>query len=155
MTAAAGLRSSGEAMGENTKPLHVVHVDDVGMDRRLFERHLRRVLPDAQLRSFGDPEDALAFLNTTAEPPDVIVTDFAMPCLTGTEVIESIREQTKFAAVPILVLSSSSREEDQRATRCAGADGYAVKFPSASDFAIAIRQRRGDWRFWPAGAHVT
>ena len=49
--------------------------------------------------------DALSRL--AEELPDLIVTDFMMPYLTGAELIEAVRAEPKYACIPILIMSAA------------------------------------------------
>lgn len=132
-------------MGAPAKPMRVVHIEDEELDRVLFSRHLKRACPSAELKTLPDPVSALReFLQ--GAPPDLIVTDLAMPLMSGIELIGLVRK--RYDHVPVIVLSSSDRDEDVTATRVAGADGYAVKFPSVADFAEMLRHPRGKWAMW-------
>lgn len=41
------------------------------------------------------------------EVPDLIITDYMMPYLTGAELIEAVRAEPKYAAIPILLMSAA------------------------------------------------
>ncbi|MEH6388941.1 MULTISPECIES: response regulator [Pseudomonas] len=49
--------------------------------------------------------DALSRL--AEELPDLIITDFMMPYLTGAELIEAVRAEPKYAGIPILIMSAA------------------------------------------------
>ncbi len=40
------------------------------------------------------------------DAPDLIITDFTMPEMTGTEMVEKLREQEQFAQLPVIMLTS-------------------------------------------------
>lgn len=143
--AAASALASDVRMQNPEIPLHILHVDDERLDQMLFSRHLARVRPSAHLTTIPDPVDALREL-LRCTPPDLIVTDLAMPRISGIELIELVRQ--RFAAIPIVVLSSSARDEDILAAQAAGADGYAVKFPPLHHVAALLKQPRGKWTLW-------
>ena len=49
---------------------------------------------------------AEAFKIACEEKPDVIVTDFQMPLMTGLEMVESLRQNSEMADVPVIMLTA-------------------------------------------------
>lgn len=58
---------------------------------------------------------------------DLVLTDQNMPRLDGIRLTRKLRETPKFAAVPILILTTESSDEMKQAGRAAGATGWLVK----------------------------
>ena len=95
------------------------------------DRFLRRAC-QARLEQQGytiltaqDGEEALRIART--EVPDLILLDLLMPKLNGLEVLRVLRAEEGTRAVPVLVLSNSSRQEDVQTIRDLGISGYFVK----------------------------
>lgn len=61
------------------------------------------------------------------ETPQVIITDINMPRLDGFGFISSVRANSQFLGVPILVLTTESSQEKRATARRAGATGWIVK----------------------------
>ena len=59
-------------------------------------------------------------------PPDVMVLDVMMPCLSGLDLLVKIREAAQ-VRIPVLLLSGRSRDADVDAGFAAGADDYMLK----------------------------
>ena len=59
--------------------------------------------------------------------PDLILLDLLMPRVSGIEVLEQLRADPATAAIPVVILSNSSREEDKAHASRLGAVGYYVK----------------------------
>ncbi|PWB90421.1 hybrid sensor histidine kinase/response regulator [Methylocystis sp. MitZ-2018] len=79
------------------------------------------------------------------EPYDVIVMDLFMPDFDGREASLRIREAEARAGAPrtpILVLTASAREEDERAARAAGVDAFLTKPVEFSSLAATIEELR-------------
>lgn len=62
-----------------------------------------------------------------AEIPDVIILDILLPGTNGFELLKQLREDARLAAVPIIVLSNYSQEDDIARAKSLGADRYLVK----------------------------
>jgi CheY-like chemotaxis protein len=95
------------------------------------DRFLRRACA-AGLRQRGwtvltavDGEEALRL--SQSEPIDLVLLDMLMPKLHGLDVMRALRAEEKTRAIPVLVLSNSSREQDVREIMQLGAVGYLVK----------------------------
>jgi CheY-like chemotaxis protein len=54
-------------------------------------------------------------------PPDLVITDIAMPVMDGRELVERLRSDPETAAIPVLVVSAHTRPE------VPGADGALAK----------------------------
>ena len=62
-----------------------------------------------------------------AEAPDLILLDLLMPKLNGVELLRTLRAEDGTRAIPVLVLSNSSRQTDMDHIRDLGISGYFVK----------------------------
>lgn len=58
---------------------------------------------------------------------DLLVTDLNMPNIDGLKLIKSIREDPVYNNLPIIILSSLSKDEDINDGINAGADSYLIK----------------------------
>jgi sigma-B regulation protein RsbU (phosphoserine phosphatase) len=67
------------------------------------------------------------------DPPDLVVLDVMMPDLDGFSVLERIRNHDSLEDVPVLMLTSRSREEDVLRALEAGADDFVAKPFSAAE----------------------
>jgi two-component system alkaline phosphatase synthesis response regulator PhoP len=67
---------------------------------------------------------ALALAAALQEKPDVIVTDFQMPEMTGLELVEAVRNNPDLADIPIIMLTArgfaidSSQQQQLRISEC-------------------------------------
>jgi CheY-like chemotaxis protein len=59
--------------------------------------------------------------------PDLVLLDLLMPKVSGIEVLTRLRADPATAAIPVVILSNSSREEDKAHAARLGAVGYYVK----------------------------
>lgn len=90
--------------------LSVLAVDDSAAIRHI----LRSILQAAghEVAAAGDVASGLRILKSLQ--PDVILTDFNMPGLTGHDFVSGIRSDPRFAAVPVFVVSSEQALETRR-----------------------------------------
>lgn len=108
-------------MASNQK--RVLLVEDDKFLRRACEKSLRQ--QGFNVATAVDGEDALRAIQ--AEPPDLILLDILMPKVTGTEVLRALRSDERTRAIPVLILTNSSKESDVREIEKLGVAGYRVK----------------------------
>ena len=58
---------------------------------------------------------------------DLVLTDQNMPRMDGISLTKKLRENPKFKATPILILTTESSDQMKQAGRAAGATGWLVK----------------------------
>jgi len=102
---------------------NILLVDDEEDFRFIFTRQVTRILQDLQLEFFeaGDGEEALELLRTGVKP-SIIILDYTMPRMSGTELLKTIdREHGDLVNVPRLVLSGYIGEDairEVKSLRC-------------------------------------
>jgi two-component system, chemotaxis family, chemotaxis protein CheY len=75
----------------------------------------------------SDGMDALEKVSHLESDIDLVITDLNMPNIDGYELIASLRQNDKFAEVPIIILSSEEGDEDKQKGEKVGATSYLVK----------------------------
>jgi two-component system KDP operon response regulator KdpE len=112
-------------------PLLLV-VDDDASIRQILSQELRAA--GYGVIAANDGHDALAMFH--ASPPDVLLTDLAMPRLDGFGLIVAVRRESK---TPILVLSVRGGESDKVRALDLGADDYITKPFSLAELLARVR----------------
>jgi two-component system chemotaxis response regulator CheY len=74
-----------------------------------------------------DGMDALEKVSHLASDIDLVITDLNMPNIDGYELIATLRQNDKFAEIPIIILSSEEGDEDKQKGEKVGATSYLVK----------------------------
>lgn len=113
--------------------VHVLIVDDnqdaLDVLRGFLEHH------GALVSSAPTPDDALDRLGRVRA--DLIITDLAMPGMTGEKLLTEIRRRAGGIAIPVIALTAYPQEFMQSAERF---DGYLSKpFDPAKFFALVAR----------------
>jgi len=95
------------------------------------------------VRSVGDGQAALDRL--AADPlPDLVLLDVMIPHVTGFEVLQRMRADARTRALPVLMVTSFSREKDVARGRELGADDYIVKPLMELDFLDRVARALGE-----------
>jgi len=77
--------------------------------------------------------------------PDLILLDLNLPRMNGREVLERIRATPSLRAVPVVVLTTSRRQEDIQQMYAAGANTYMEK---PQDFQRFVEVLQTIHRYW-------
>jgi diguanylate cyclase (GGDEF)-like protein/PAS domain S-box-containing protein len=124
----------------------ILILDDRVTNQRIMARLAASVEPDVQVHSFGDPLDALRWLE--GEEADLIVTDFKMPNLDGAEVTRRIRAMPGGSDVPIVVVTAYDDREFRLQALEAGATDFLLapvdhlEFRSRARNLLALRRHK-------------
>ncbi len=117
----------------------VILVDDNPPDRQIAKIcYSRSGLPNPWLE-FASGQDFLSYLDEVEvgeRPfPALVLLDINMPCMTGFEVLTSVRRHPAFKNLPMLVMLTGSRNEiDIEKSKKCGADGYFMKPTELDDY---------------------
>ena len=100
--------------------------------------HLKLALVRAGFKvlTAADGRSALKALDTDAV--DVVLADVIMPMMDGYELCRQIKDNTKLAKLPVILMSALGETHDQYWRQHAGADLYVAKTADASKLIKAI-----------------
>lgn len=111
------------------------------MTREAFEDNKIR----NTLHVVRDGQEALDFLYrqgeyTEAPRPDLVLLDLNLPRYDGLQVLERIKTDPELALIPVVVLTTSSAEEDILRSYKLHANAYVTKPVDLEQFIGAVRQ---------------
>ena len=126
--------------------IEILLVEDNPGDVRLIQEALKENKIVNNLHIADDGIQALEFLNSTENPvPDLILLDLNLPRMDGREVLEEIKSDIKLKIIPVVILTTSSSDEDILKTYNLHANCYITK-PVDLDKFIQIVKKIG--KFW-------
>ena len=108
----------------------ILLVEDNPTDLDLTRRALTRRKLGNPIEVVRDGEEALAFLarwETGAPLPALILLDLKLPKMSGLEVLRQIKRHPQFAAIPVVILTTSAEDSDIRKAYQFGVNSYIVK----------------------------
>jgi two-component system, response regulator len=86
--------------------------------------------------------------------PVVVLLDLKLPKISGLEVLKNIRQDEALKLMPVVILTSSSQEEDVINGYKLGANSYIRKPVNFNDFQEAIKLLGLYWLIWNEPAPV-
>jgi two-component system, OmpR family, phosphate regulon response regulator PhoB len=118
-----GLHATGDpARFSRRRPTALIVEDDMALSE-LLQWHFGN--DGFEVRATGDGEVALMLVDE--QLPDIIILDWLIEQLPGLEVCRRLRLAPKSAAVPIIMLTARSNEDDRILGLKTGADDYMTK----------------------------
>ncbi len=118
--------------------------DDVELTLHAFEEYNI----SNEIEVVEDGAEALDYLFATgayagrdmSEMPAVVLLDLKLPKVDGLEVLRRIRDDDRTKNLPVVILTSSSEEEDLTKSYELGANSYVRKPVNFDQFSEAVRQ---------------
>jgi two-component system response regulator len=91
-----------------------------------------------------DGQEALDFLHHRPRP-SLIFLDIHLPKIDGNEVLRRIKADTGLRSIPVVMLTTSDREEEMTAAYRAGANSYVTKPAALGQFAERVKTLKDYW----------
>ena len=131
----------------------ILLVDDSPEDREMALRAFRIANVTNPIYCCEDGDDALDFLKRRgpyadrdrAPRPGLIILDLNMPGTDGREVLACVKRDERLRAIPIVVLSTSTNEQDVDRCYEAGANSYIRKSIDFNCFTESVRRIKNFW----------
>lgn len=140
-------------MNAIASPKTILLVEDNPDDEALAIRALKRHHLSNQVIVAHDGVEALEYLFCTGRyaerdikfKPTVVLLDLKLPRVDGLEVLRRLREDDRTKLLPIVVLTTSSEEQDMLNSYSLGCNSYIRKPVDFVQFSEAIRQLGMYW----------
>jgi two-component system, chemotaxis family, response regulator Rcp1 len=130
--------------------IEVLLVEDNPGDVRLTKEALKEGKLLNQVTVVGDGVEALSFLRrqgkyADAAPPDLILLDLNLPKKDGRQVLAEIKTDPSLRRIPVVVLTTSSAEEDILKTYDLHANCYITKPVDLEQFMRVVKSIEDFW----------
>jgi two-component system response regulator len=118
----------------------ILLVEDNADDEELTVEALRQgnILNDIVV--VRDGAEALDYLARAKQLPEVILLDLKLPKIGGLEVLKGVRESSRTALLPVVILTSSSEEGDLLSSYRLGANSFVRKPVEFKAFSEVVKQ---------------
>ena len=127
------------------RAITILLADDDADDRELTRLALKEAKHDAELVSVRDGAELLDFLRGREERPHLILLDLNMPRMNGHEALAKIKRDPELRSIPVVILTTSTRDEDISTSYDLGANSFMSKPLGFMSFVDAMR---GFSRYW-------
>lgn len=135
---------------ENLAPLEILLVEDDPGDVELTKEALIDSKLLTHLHVVQDGEEAMTFLRREGEhdnapKPDLILLDLNLPKKDGRQVLKEIKEDDDLKMIPVVILTTSTAEEDILKTYKLGANCYITKPVGLEQFIKVVEAIDNFW----------
>ena len=135
---------------ELCRPVEILLVEDNPGDVRLTQEALKEAKVLNTVSVARDGVDAMAFLRREGEyadvpTPDLILLDLNLPRKGGFEVLEDLKNFPDLKRIPVVILTSSSAEQDVLNTYNLQANCYITKPVELEQFLNVVRSIEQFW----------
>ena len=140
-------------MAVNPSPLCILLVEDDPDHAVLTMRSLRKAGFEHRIAWVKDGREALDFLNRRAaysDPeaaprPSLILLDLNLPKVDGLSVLEEVKRSERLRTIPVVVLTTSQRQDEVRRAYGAGANSFVTKPVRFADFSEGMQTLGTYW----------
>ena len=134
----------------NGRSIEVLLIEDSPGDVRLTKEALKEGNILNTLHVVNDGVEAMSFLKKEGEyqsspTPDLILLDLNMPKKDGREVLSEIKADLKLKSIPVVVLTTSSAEEDILKSYDLHANCYITKPVDLDQFIEVVKSINAFW----------
>jgi CheY-like chemotaxis protein len=134
----------------NARPVEILLVEDNPGDVRLTVEALREAKVHNHLSVANDGVEALAFLRRAgkyadAPRPDLILLDLNLPKKDGREVLSEIKADAALRTIPVVILTTSTAEQDILKSYDLHANCYITKPVDLDQFITVVQSVESFW----------
>ena len=132
------------------RPVEILLVEDDPGDVRLTQEALKEGKVCNNLNVVGDGAEALEFVRRQGKYadtacPDIILLDLNLPKKGGREVLEELKRDPELRRIPVVVLTTSSAEQDVLKTYDLHANCYITKPVNLDQFMNVVQSIEKFW----------
>jgi two-component system response regulator len=134
----------------NILPVDILLVEDDPADVELTRDTLSESKILSNLHVVENGMEAMEFVQrrgrySDSPVPDLILLDLNMPVMDGRQFLERLKEQPEFRSIPVIVLTTSSAEEDIVESYSRGANCFVTKPVGLDQFIKVVESIENFW----------
>ncbi len=119
-------------MTNQNRKKEVLLIDDNPHDTLLTQEAFNDCKRDVNINIFHDGSEALGFLkkqgvHSSSTTPDLVLLDINMPRMSGIEVLQHIKNDDSLKSIPVVILSTSSNQDEIKKCYQLQANSYISK----------------------------
>ena len=127
--------------------IQVLLAEDDDDHAKLISKHFQRSAVKAEITRVKNGEEVLSYLNDRKSTalPDVLLLDLNMPKVSGIDVLKYVKNEDRYKAIPVVVLTTSSSPEDRMLAYNEYANSYLVKPVDFDSFRDLVQEVGHYW----------
>ncbi len=138
----------------------ILLVEDDANDQYFISRAFRQTALPAHLDTVSDGQSAIDFLNGKPKGgkdgknglehvnPGIVLLDLNLPHKSGLEVLKWIRQESSCKTLIVIILTSSTSEQDMHQAYTSGANAYVIKPSDPSELREFAQLLKDFWLHW-------
>jgi CheY-like chemotaxis protein len=120
--------------------LSILLIEDDPDDIELMQEALKNAEIQYSMKVLGEGNTVLPYLELCKNFPNVIVLDLNIPKLHGREVLQQLKNSSRFQDIPVAVLTTASSQKERDNCLGAGADIFITKPSTVEGFTKTVEQ---------------
>jgi len=137
-------------MAKLNKPADILIIDDNESEALLMKEAVKDTVMANSIQIVHSVSEAIKFLNKTddfvdAPRPDLIILDLKMPEMDGHDCLKIIKKDPRFLHIPVIMLTTSSDQEDVAESYRLHANCYIVKPVNFAKFKAMVEVINEFW----------
>jgi len=137
-------------MRASKRPFHILLVEDNVGDIYMTQEAMKESSIPYSLNVVRDGEEAMSYLLRQGKyadivQPDIILLDLNLPKKNGLEVLKEIKDSPDLGRIPVIVLSTSSAQDDIQKACDLKANCYIIKPINFDKFLKVIKSIMDYW----------
>lgn len=113
------------SVNQTKKQIMIMIIDDSPSVRKVNEKIITNV--GWKVLTARDGLEALEILGKSDEIPNVILTDIEMPRMDGYELLKTLKKNSRYKNIPVLIITSRTSEKHRQKALQLGASSYITK----------------------------
>ncbi len=135
---------------QDTEPFQILLVEDSASDISMTKEALRDSRVLNEINVVRDGIEAMDYLRGAGDfagmpRPDLVLLDLNMPRMGGREVLSAMKSDSSLMQIPVVVLSTSTADEDISESYRLHANAYVSKPVALDDFISAVGAVQQFW----------
>ncbi len=144
-------RATPTAAARRGRAMRVLLVEDTPADAHLIVAALEADAVPVQVEHVLDGETALEALRSGQPRPDLVLLDLGLPGLSGHEVLAELKQDPGLRRIPVVVLTSSTTNDDVARSYDLHANSYVTKPTDPDELAEVVHAIEAFWPLTSAG----
>ncbi len=125
--------------------MNILFIEDDNIETMKLQRTVSKLQTQHNITEAKNGEEALTFLKSEAELPDIIFLDLNMPKMSGIEFLTILKEDEVMRYLPTIILTTSENRADLLECYRIGIAGYILKPLKYEDYESKIRKVFDYW----------